>query len=117
MSHPVFSDRELNGETLLREIGALRSARVPQVRIHECALLLEPGLDVPIASERLRSAALGRFADEPSLAQLLTRWAARLRTPEDVRALTGHLRRLALSSALIRAMWVAAPRLHGGGTP
>ena len=115
-----FASRELNGELLLEELEQLRDAQIRQNALNDCALALQEldGLRVNEAAVRIRQLAGSRFQGQPALASLLVRWAARLKTEVDVPHLTSHLRRLALTSALIGAMRRGADRLGArGGKP
>ncbi|MHB8876359.1 MAG: hypothetical protein ACYC8T_21920 [Myxococcaceae bacterium] len=115
-----FASREFNGELLLEELESLRDAQVRQGQLNDCVLALGQleGLRGSEAAVRIRQLASGRFQGQPALASLLVRWAARLKTEVDVPQLTSHLRRLALTSALVGAMRRGAERLSGkGGKP
>ena len=101
-----FASRELNGQLLLEELEQLRDAQIRQNALNDCALAVREvdGLRVYDAAGRIRQLASARFQGQPALASLLVRWAARLKTEADVPQLTSHLRRLALTSALLGAL-------------
>lgn len=109
---PPFASRELNGETLVGELGVLHEARVPQRALEECALAVKgmvPGRPQEVAAVARAQAA--RHQAAPALASMLTQWAARVRTDDDARALADHLVRLATAAALLGAMRRGALRL------
>lgn len=115
-----FANREFNGELLLEELEQLRDAQIRQNALNDCAVAVQEldGLRVNEAAVRIRQLAGGRFQGQPALASLLVRWAARLKGEVDVPQLTSHLRRLALTSALIGAMRRGGERLAPkGGKP
>lgn len=111
-----FAHREFNGETLLEELDALREAQVRQKQLEDCATTLRglSGLRVAEATARLRQVASGRFQSQPAIANLLVRWAAKLRTEADVNALAQHFRQLAIVGALIGVLRRGGDRLVGG---
>ncbi len=96
-----FASREFNGEVLLEDLDDVRGVGPRQ--LHEAAAALREleGLPVTQAAQRLTTLASSRFADAPSLAALLGRWARKLRADADVSALRGHLERLAVLAALV----------------
>lgn len=107
-----FASRELNGEVLLEELQDLRDARVGPQTLTDCALAVRPlkTLRVSEASVRIKQLAGSRFQAQPALAALLVRYAAKLKSDDDVGALCGHLERLALTAQLLGAI-----RRQGGG--
>ncbi len=113
-----FADRELNGEVLLRELSALRDAQVRQRQLDDCALALRglSGLKVSETIVKIRDLAGGRFDGNPALAALLVRWAAKLRTEEDIPVLVAHFVRLAVSAGLIAAIRRGAKRFPAKGS-
>ena len=116
---PPFAGRELDGETLLEELGALREAQIRQKHLNDCALALRSlsGLSTHEAAAKIRQLASGRFSGQPALASLLVRWSTKLRTELDIPRFTSHIERLALASGLISAMRRGAERLGGKGPP
>jgi hypothetical protein len=114
MRSAPFVDRELNGTVLLDELAMLRQAGVGQGILESCSRILESlrGLENADAADQLRAIAVSEFAQAPALAQLLVRWAPKLRQDEDVESLLGHFRKLALTSALLQALWQAAARMN-----
>lgn len=114
---PPFAHREFNGETLLEELRDLRQAAVPQRQLDDCALAMRPmrGTAPSELSARLKQLAQSRFGAQPEVAGLLVRWAAKVKTPDDVTALCQHFERLAMASALISAMYRGSGRLPKGG--
>lgn len=114
-----FAHRELNGETLLEELADLRDAQVRQKQLEDCANALRglnelrPGE----AAARVRQIAGGRFQSQPALANLLVRWAAKVKSEADVEALAQHFRRLAVVGALVGALRRGGERVVGGPTP
>jgi hypothetical protein len=110
---PPFVDRELNGTLLLEELAGLKAAAVPQGRLTACERALRGlgGLHPAEAAEQLKRIALTDFAEAPALAQLLVRWASRIRMEGDAAALEEHFHRLAVTAALLGALWQAASRL------
>jgi len=111
-----FAHREFNGENLLDELREFRGAGVAQRHLVDCFLALRavPGLPVPEAVERIREIAAHRFQAQPELAGSLVRWAAKLRSAQDVEALVDHFHRLSAASLLIGAMGRGISRLPGG---
>jgi hypothetical protein len=109
-----FADRELDGTVLLEELANLRNAGVPQRALELCNQALESlsGLSASDAADQLRAVAFSDFPEIPALAQLLVRWATKLKRDEDVLALQGHFRKLALTSALLHGLWQAAVHLN-----
>ncbi len=112
-----FAGRELNGEQLLDELAELRTAQVSPRHLEELARSLREleGRRAPEAASQLKQLALNRFAAQPALASLLTRWAGRLKADVDVPLLVGHLERLAIVSAVLGAFRKGAERLPKGG--
>jgi hypothetical protein len=108
-----FADRELNGTQLLEELTALRAAGVTPAQLLTCdrALNTLQGMAARAAADELRQVAVQEFAPTPALAQLLVRWAQKVRLDGDVEVLRGHVHRLALNAALLAALWQAAARL------
>ena len=111
-----FQHRELNGELLLEELAELRQGQVQQKHLNDCIANLKgmSGTRVSEASQQLKALAGSRFAQQPALASLLVRWAAKLKTEFDVSLLLGHLERLALTAALVGALRRASERLPKG---
>lgn len=110
---PPFAHREFNGDTLLDELRSLRQSAVPQKQLDDCALAVR-GLKNLSASElplRFKQLAQARFGAQPEIAGLLVRWSAKVKSPADVAALCLHFERLALTSALISALYRGAGRL------
>lgn len=103
---PPFASRELNGEVLLEELSDLRDARIGTQPLIDCAIAVRTlkTARVTEAAVKLRQLAGGRFQSQPALGALLMRWAAKLKSEQDVLALTSHLERLALTSALLGAV-------------
>lgn len=114
---PPFAHREFNGETLLEELRDLRQAAVPQRQLDDCALAMRHLRTTPVAelAPRLKQLAQARFGAQPEMAGLLVRWAAKVRSAQDVMALCLHFERLALASALISAMYRGSGRLPKAG--
>lgn len=108
-----LANRELNGEVLLDELAELRQAQVTQRDLNDCALGVRElsGVRVAEAQSRLKALATGRFAQQPALAGLLVRWAAKLKSEVDVPLLTSHLERLAMTSAVVSALRRGQDRL------
>lgn len=113
---PPFASRELNGEILLDELQRLRLAAVPQRDLNDCAAAVARLGDAPLpeVARRFQALAHQRFGATPEIAGLLVRWAQKVKTPEDLAALRGHLQRLALGSALLNAIYRGAGRLRKG---
>lgn len=111
-----FASRELNGEVLLDELTDLRTAQVAQQHLTEVAVALRSlqGAHPPEAQALLRQLAAGRCSGQPSLAALLVRWSAKLKSELDVPALVSHFERLALTSLLLSALRRGAERLPRG---
>lgn len=107
-----FADRELNGTVLLDELRSLREAAVRQGDLNACAQAVEPlrGASIPRATTQLKRLAQERFEDRPEIAALLSKWADLLRQPADLDRLCEHLERLALTSAVLGALWRTAGR-------
>ncbi len=114
---PPFASRELNGEVLLEELSDLRGAHVQQRTLNDAVQgLSELGTArVTEAITRIKQLAAGRFAGQPAMAELLVRWAARLKTEVDVPLLVAHFERLAMTAAALHALRKAADRLPQGG--
>lgn len=114
---PPFANRELNGEVLLEELSELRTAQVHHKQLVDCVAGLRElsGVRASEATQRIKHLATSRFAQQPALAGLLVRWAARLKSDVDVPLLLGHFERLAMVGATTSALRRAAERLPRGG--
>lgn len=113
---PPFASRELNGEILLDELQRLRLAAVPQRDLIDCATEVSRLRGLPLAEVpgRFQALAHQRFGATPEIAGLLVRWAQKVRSEPDLAALCGHFRRLALTSAMLNAVYRAGTRLRRG---
>jgi hypothetical protein len=114
---PPFANRELNGEVLLEELSELRNAQVHQRQLNDCVTGLREltGVRATEAKERIKQLATARFAQQPAMANLLVRWAGRLKSDVDVPLLLAHFERIALVSASLSALRRASERLPRGG--
>ena len=111
-----FASRELNGEVLLEELAELRRGNVHARHLGDLVAGLR-GLDdarIDAAQARLRQLAQSRFAGQPAVAALLTRWTKKLKAAPDVPLLVAHFERLALTAALVPALVRAQDRLPEG---
>ena len=102
-----FANKELNGEQLLEELAALRVALVHQRHLNACADAIAALHEAPVAVARegFRRHANGKFHREPALAGLLEAYAEKLNLDADVPLACSHFRRLALTSAILGALW------------
>ncbi len=114
---PPFANRELNGEVLLEELSELRNAQIPQRQFNDCVSGLRDlaGARATEAAARIKVLATARFAQQPAMANLLVRWAGRLKSDVDVPLLIGHFERLAMTAATVAALRRASERLPKGG--
>ncbi len=112
-----FSSRELNGDVLVEELSDLRLAQVQAKHLLDLANGVRDvvGAPVPEAALRLKAMAGQRFAGQPAVASLLVRWAMKLKSEQDLKILSAHLLRLAVTSALLPSLRRAAQRLPRAG--
>ncbi len=112
-----FASREFHGELLLEELEALREGGVRPKHLYACAAAMRQleGLKAAVAAARLKKLAAEKFREPSALGSLLVRWSVRLKTEGDVLQLSSHLRRLAVTSALLLAMRQGADRLKPKG--
>jgi hypothetical protein len=97
----AFSQRELNGEVLLAEVGALRRQGVHPAAVQKLAVALAQAARTgPLDANALRKVA-DRQAEGAPLASLLTRYADKVRHPADGPALVTHFHRLAQAAGLL----------------
>ena len=110
---PAFAAREFNGDGLLKELQHLRDAVVNQKHLNDCALAVRnlPNKGLLEAMMEIKQLAMARFQSQPELARLLVTWAAQVKGPKDFMEFCGHFQRLAMSSALLAAMYRGASRL------
>jgi hypothetical protein len=110
---PPFAAREFNGDGMLAELQHLRDAVVNQKHLNDCALAVRnlPGKGLLEAMMEIKNLAMSRFQGQPELARLLVTWAAQVKGPRDFGELCSHFQRLAMSSALLAAMYRGASRL------
>ncbi|HZN94343.1 MAG TPA: hypothetical protein VFB81_16630 [Myxococcales bacterium] len=110
---PPFAAREFNGDGMLKELQHLRDAVVNQKHLNDCALAVRnlPNKGLLEAMMEIKQLAMARFQGQPELARLLVTWAAQVKGPRDFMELCGHFQRLAISSALLAAMYRGASRL------
>lgn len=108
-----FSSRELNGEVLVEELSDLRLAQVQGKHLLDLANGVRDvvGTPVPEAALRLKAMAGQRFAGQPAVASLLVRWAMKVKSDQDLKILSAHLLRLAVTNALLPSLRRAAERL------
>jgi hypothetical protein len=116
---PPFANRELNGEVLLEELSELRNAQVHQRQLVDCVSSLRElqGVRASEARDRIKQLATARFAQQPAMANVLVRWAGKLKSDVDVPLLIGHFERIAMVSACLSALRRASDRLPKGGRP
>lgn len=112
-----FSSRELNGEVLVEELSDLRLAQVQARHLMDLANGVRDVIGVPVSEAALRLKAMAgqRFAGQPAVASLLVRWALRVKTEQDLKVLSAHLLRLAVTNALLPSLRRAAERLPRTG--
>ncbi|HYV45350.1 MAG TPA: hypothetical protein VFA20_10835 [Myxococcaceae bacterium] len=110
---PAFAAKEYNGADLLKELQHLRDAVVNQKHLNDCALAVRnlPNKGLLEAMMEIKQLAMARFQGQPELARLLVTWAAQVKGPKDFMEMCGHFQRLAVTSALLAAMYRGASRL------
>ena len=98
----VDRDDDMNGPVLVSEMGYLRDAGVPQIRLSEVSARLEAaGRTVKAVRMALRRESdLGPKA----LRGVTTAWSQVIATPADAILAREHFRKLAMASAMAQAM-------------
>jgi hypothetical protein len=95
-------DDDLNGPVLVSEMGFLRDAGVPQIRLSEVSARLEaaPRTVKAVKTALRRESDLGPKA----LRGVTTAWSQVIVTPSDAALAREHFRKLAMASAMAQSM-------------
>ena len=99
---PLAKEDDLNGPVLVSEMGYLRDAGVPQIRLSEVSARLEaaPKTVKAVKTALRRESDLGPKA----LRGVTTAWSQVIATPSDAALAREHFRKLAMASAMAQQM-------------